>query len=94
MVVARWLVPVEHGQLDLERALVCAHVEEELLVPGGVQGVSDYARPEDILPKEMTTKGSMSHPVRVTKYVRKQNRLSVKSVGMYKGLGRWETHCF
>ena len=36
MVIARELVPVERGQLDLERALVCAHLEEELLVPGGV----------------------------------------------------------
>jgi hypothetical protein len=44
--------------------------------------------------KEMATKGSMSQPVRVTKYIQKQNRLSVRSVGMYKGLGEWETHCF
>ena len=46
MVVAR------DGQLDFERALVCAHVEEELFVLGGVYRVSDYARPEAFLPKE------------------------------------------
>lgn len=36
MVIVRQLVPVEHGELDFEGALVCAYVEEEFLVPGGV----------------------------------------------------------
>ena len=36
MLVARELVPVDQGQLDLKRALVCAHVEKDFLVPGGI----------------------------------------------------------
>jgi hypothetical protein len=51
MIFAGELASVEHGELDLDGALVCAHMEEELLVPEKVQGVSDYARAEGFFAK-------------------------------------------
>jgi len=43
-------------------------VEKELFILDGIARVSDDARTENLfLPKEMTTKGPMSHPVRLTK---------------------------
>ena len=68
MVVAQELVPAEHSQLDFERGLVCTHVEEELLVPGGVEGVSDYACPEDFF-----AKGDEYEGVDVPAYARRYN---------------------
>jgi len=49
MIVTRQLIPVEDGQLHLEHALVLVHMEEELLVPDWVEGVSDDVSAENFV---------------------------------------------
>jgi hypothetical protein len=39
VVITRQLIPVEDGELHLERALILVDMEEEFLVPDWVEGV-------------------------------------------------------
>jgi len=66
VVIIGELIPVKHGELYLERALIVGYVEKELLIPNWDEGVSDDTGVKDFLLKEMTTNGSMSQLVRVT----------------------------
>ena len=49
MVVGRQLVPIEYSQLYFERRLVPTDVEQHFLIPLRIEGVSNDARPEDLL---------------------------------------------
>ena len=57
VVVGRQLVPVEHGQHHLEGRLVPAHVEEELLVPHGIERVPDHTGAKDLFAEGDHDKG-------------------------------------
>lgn len=49
MIIGGKLVPIKNPKLDVEVALVTPDVEEELLIPVGVQRMPDDTRPEDFL---------------------------------------------
>ena len=75
MVVAQELDPVEHSQLDRECARIHARGRGDSRPRGGLWSVGLHVCGRLFLPKEMTTKGSMSQPVRVT--TTKTNQMSV-----------------